>query len=72
MLSIVMNEVKIMKKLEHENVLALEGVEENDRRLCIITEFCNGGDLAELIERKKRLSEAQATYIIEDIIRGYS
>mgnify|MGYP000880668760 CR=1 FL=1 len=63
--------MKVLKKLNHENVLALEHFEENDRQLCVITEYCNGGDLEQLIAKKKKLPEYLALSILEDIIKGY-
>jgi serine/threonine protein kinase len=49
----------------------LEHVEENDRQLSLITEYCNGGDLEQLIAKKKKLPEYLALSILEDIIKGY-
>jgi serine/threonine protein kinase len=36
-----------------------------------ITEYCNGGDLEQLIAKKKKLPEYLALSILEDIIKGY-
>lgn len=71
-LTLVIDEVKLLGKLKHENVLALESFEETERTLSIVTEYCNGGDLEQLLKKKTRLPEYLALSILEDIIRGYS
>ena len=51
------NEVDVLRSLKHPNIVAycdsfLEG-----RMLCIVMEFADGGDLSQLIKRKKNMSE---------------
>eukprot|EP00438_Fugacium_kawagutii_P030752 Skav217084 [mRNA] locus=scaffold1308:125731:130313:- [translate_table: standard] len=51
------NEVDVLRCLKHPNIVAycdsfLEG-----RMLCIVMEFADGGDLSQLIKRKKSISE---------------
>lgn len=37
----------------------------------IATEFCNGGDLEQYLESKKRLTEDEATNFLKQILNGF-
>ena len=54
-------EVAILKQLDHPGVLRLVGKTENQEHFVIVTEFCNGTDLFELIvkqhEREPQFTE---------------
>ncbi len=63
-------EIELLKKLDHPNIVKLfEYFSDNDKYY-LITEYCKGGDLFELIRRKKRFSELSAAYIMYQIFRS--
>lgn len=47
------NEIKIMKMLNHENLLNLYEVFESENSLYLVMEMYNGGDLVTLIRRNR-------------------
>lgn len=43
-----------------------------DQKNCyIITEFCNGGDLSDLLKKKRKLAETEVIAILKNIVDGY-
>eukprot|EP01017_Pseudomicrothorax_dubius_P009593 TRINITY_DN13292_c0_g1_i1.p1 TRINITY_DN13292_c0_g1~~TRINITY_DN13292_c0_g1_i1.p1 ORF type:complete len:223 (+),score=22.80 TRINITY_DN13292_c0_g1_i1:106-774(+) len=52
-----MREISALVKLRpHQNLVNFMGVSQNDKELCIITEFCHGGTLFDLLHRKKNIT----------------
>lgn len=71
------NEIDIMKKLDHPNILKLIDVieqEENGENIMyIVLEYCGGGDLKKLVtdkHEKKKLKEKYAIYYFKQIAEG--
>ncbi|XP_072794582.1 serine/threonine-protein kinase ULK2 isoform X1 [Vicugna pacos] len=50
-------EIKILKELQHENIVALYDVQELPTSVFLVMEYCNGGDLADYLQAKGTLSE---------------
>ena len=59
-----------MKQQDHPNIVKLLDVFQTPNNIYIVTEFCNSGDLGELMKKKKKFSETIALRIIQDILRG--
>lgn len=53
---LVKNEIRLLTKVDHPNVLKLESVVETDEDICIVTEFCGEGDLEARIKQQHKLS----------------
>lgn len=72
----VMNEVKLLQQLRHVNVVQCEGwFRDIDRgTLIIVLEYCEGGDLSQIIEsrkkRQERFSEEEIWFIFKQICQG--
>lgn len=56
----IRNEVKILKTMNHKNIIKLEEVFEDRERLFIITELCQGGELFDRIVERTRYTELDA------------
>ncbi|KAJ8260695.1 hypothetical protein COCON_G00164180 [Conger conger] len=50
-------EIKILKELKHENIVALHDFQETASSVYLVMEYCNGGDLADCLHSKGTLSE---------------
>ncbi|XP_031433177.1 serine/threonine-protein kinase ULK1 isoform X2 [Clupea harengus] len=50
-------EIKILKELKHENIVALYDFQETASSVYLVMEYCNGGDLADYLHAKGTLSE---------------
>jgi serine/threonine-protein kinase ULK/ATG1 len=47
------NEVALMKSLDHPNIVKLYDVIQQNNKIYMILEYCNGGDLSKYIRKKK-------------------
>jgi len=66
----VFQEVYLLKKIKHSNVIRLLEVFESSKHLLMVMEFAGGGDLLQLIKRKSRLKESDAKFIFKQICYG--
>ena len=67
-LEMLENEIQILKKVEHNNILRFQNVYKNGNQCFIITEYCAEGDLLEYITRNGKLCEKEAIAIIAEVI----
>ncbi|XP_003384166.1 PREDICTED: serine/threonine-protein kinase ULK1-like [Amphimedon queenslandica] len=61
------DEISILKDLKHPNIVQLYHYEEMSNEIYLIMEFCNGGDLAEYLQKMKTLSEESIRHLIKNI-----
>lgn len=50
-------EIEALTTLNHSNILKCYDVVREQSHCFIITEFCNQGDLSELVKKKRRMTE---------------
>lgn len=62
------NEISILKKLDHPNIVNIIETYENERVCFIVLEYCRGGELFDRIINLKRFSEAHAAEIMKQLI----
>ncbi|XP_069767604.1 serine/threonine-protein kinase ULK2 isoform X3 [Narcine bancroftii] len=60
-------EIKILKELQHENIVALYDVQETSNSVHLVMEYCNGGDLADYLQVKGTLSEDTIRIFLQQI-----
>lgn len=65
-----MREIKILKQIDHPNIVKLFEIIENEQRIYLIMEYASGGELFEFIVGKDRLSERQACELYLQILNG--
>ena len=64
----IFQEVFIMKKLHHKNIIRLLEVFESNKNVMIVLEYAGGGDLLQIIKTRGRLSESECKGIFFQII----
>lgn len=64
------NEIDIMKKLKHENVVALYDVRKSSNNIYLFLELCTES-LEQRLKKKVRFSEKEVIEIARQIINGY-
>ena len=64
------NEIKILKRLRHNNIVQLYGVINTKLSINLIMEYCQGEELLDFINRRQRLKEMEACIIFRQIISG--
>ncbi|XP_031799847.1 serine/threonine-protein kinase 33 isoform X2 [Sarcophilus harrisii] len=60
-------EVSILKSVNHEHIIHLERVFETPKRMYLVMELCEDGELKEILNRKGHFSENETRQIIEDL-----
>ena len=63
-------EIELLKQLDHPNIVKLFEYFSDEDKYYLITEYCKGGDLFDLIKRKRKFSEMSAAYIMYQIFRS--
>ncbi len=66
----LINEIKLHKKLQHENIVNFEHFFEDSESVYILLELCTNQTLNELLKRRKRLSDLEAQYYCAQIIQA--
>ena len=66
----VFQEVYILKKIRHANVIRLLEVFEGSKQLFIVMEYAQGGDLLKYVQKQKHLKESEAKQIFKQIVFG--
>jgi len=64
----VFQEVFILKKIRHSNIIRLLEVFESPKHFLMVMEYAGGGDLLQYVKQKKRLEEKEAKYIFKLIV----
>jgi len=66
----VMQEVRILKRFRHPNVVKIFETFESIKHIVVVMELCAGGDLLNYVRKRRRLKETYAKYIFKQIIEG--
>ncbi|VVB00675.1 unnamed protein product [Arabis nemorensis] len=62
-------EIEILRKLKHENIIEMLDSFENEREFCVVTEFAQG-ELFEILEDDKCLPEEQVQAIAKQLVKA--
>ncbi|XP_059564789.1 serine/threonine-protein kinase 33 isoform X4 [Myotis daubentonii] len=60
-------EVNILKSVKHEHIIHLEQVFETPKKMYLVMELCEDGELREILKRKEHLSENETRWIIQSL-----
>ncbi len=64
----IKEEIKILKDLDHPNIVKYYEEIEDGPYIFIVTEFCSGGELFDRIAGKERFNESEAAAIVEKLL----
>ena len=65
-----MTEITILKNVSHENIMKLHHVFESKRKIYLIAELLEGGELFDLITQRGHLCEADASKLIRKVMQA--
>ena len=65
-----LNELKLYKKLHHENIIQMFEVEDAINHFCIIMEYATEGDMHVILNSVGKFSETEARVFFRQLIRG--
>uniref|UniRef100_A0ACB8G3K5 Serine/threonine-protein kinase 33 n=1 Tax=Sphaerodactylus townsendi TaxID=933632 RepID=A0ACB8G3K5_9SAUR len=60
-------EVNILKTVNHEHIIHLEEVFETPKRMYLVMELCENGELKEILHRKGQFTENETRHIIQSL-----
>uniref|UniRef100_A0A8C3VZF9 Serine/threonine-protein kinase 33 n=1 Tax=Catagonus wagneri TaxID=51154 RepID=A0A8C3VZF9_9CETA len=60
-------EVNILKSVRHEHIIQLEQVFETPKKMYLVMELCENGELKEILARKGHFSENETRWIIQSL-----
>ena len=64
------NEIEILSKLKHPNIIHVEKILEDKDNYYIIMEYCSEGELFDYIVNQEKLSEIEASIFFYQLIKG--
>lgn len=65
-----LHEVEILRQMDHPNIVRVYEYFQDEKYIYIVMELCTGGELLDIILRKKVLSEQQAARYMQQILSG--
>ena len=65
---ILMNEVNILSKLSHPNIMQIFEIYNDNTNIYIVSEYCKGGELFDIISQKGSFSEKDACVIMKQLM----
>uniref|UniRef100_A0A8D2L6B4 Serine/threonine kinase 33 n=1 Tax=Varanus komodoensis TaxID=61221 RepID=A0A8D2L6B4_VARKO len=60
-------EVSILKRVNHEHIIHLEEVFETPKRMYLVMELCEDGELKEILQKKGQFTENETRHIIQSL-----
>ena len=64
------NEINILRQLDHPNVIKLFEIYQDTSNIYMVTEFLGGGELFDVLVKKRCLSESIAAKIIKQVLQA--
>lgn len=68
----LINEINILKQIDHPHVVSMRNFTWDRNYIYLILEYCPGGNLAEFIRSKGRLSEFMVHHFAQQLVLGLS
>lgn len=65
-----MNEIKVMRNLEHTNVMHLREIYETEKSIYLVLDLYKGKGLDQYLEEHGKLDETRASIILTGVLRG--
>ena len=63
-------ELNLLTSLDHPNVMYFRGMVEERTRYCLVSEFCKGGSVLDLLEEYEYIEEDVVQLLIKYILRA--
>jgi len=68
-LASVLNEIRILRSLNHSNIMTLAEVYDEQDHIVLITEYIDGGELRPLTPRGNKLSQKRRYHVMDSLLR---
>ena len=67
-LKLLLNEINILAKLSHPNIMQIFEIFDDNTNIYIVSEYCKGGELFDIISKKGSFSEKDACVIMKQLM----
>ena len=67
-MELLLREVEILSKLSHPNIMQIYEVFQDKTSFYIVSEYCKGGELFDILSKKGSLSEKETAHIIKQVL----
>ena len=67
-MELLLREVEILSKLSHPNIMQIYEVFQDKISFYIVSEYCKGGELFDILSKKGSLSEKETAHIIKQVL----
>ena len=67
-INVLLNEINILSKLTHPNIMQIYEVFNDNTNIYIVSEYCKGGELFDMISQKGNFSEKDACIIMKQLM----
>ncbi|KAJ5066154.1 serine/threonine-protein kinase fhke-related [Anaeramoeba ignava] len=67
-----MDEVNIMKKITHENIVRVKDVFVTEQNIYIVLELCKGGELSKRLQKRGKYSESNSKIVFRKLLSAVS
>lgn len=64
------NEINILRQLDHPHIIKLYEIYQDNNNIYMITEFLEGGEVFDILVKKRALSESVAAKIIKQVLQA--
>ncbi len=64
----LLQEIEILKKLSHPNIMEIYDIFDDNRYFYIVSELCNGGELFDMIHNNGSLTELESKVIMKQLL----
>lgn len=71
-INLLMREVEILSKLSHPNIMQIFEVFQDQSSFYIVSEYCKGGELFDILSQKGSLSEKDTANIMKQVLSAIS
>ena len=71
-INLLMREVEILSKLSHPNIMQIYEVFQDQSSFYIVSEYCKGGELFDILSQKGSLSEKDTAHIMKQVLSAIS
>ena len=68
----IINEIEVLRNLNHPNIVKLYEVYESNHYICLVMEYIQGGDLFHILETEGIYSEAEANEAFKCLLKAIS
>ena len=65
------NEISLLKQLNSPNLITLHYVDKTEHNYYLVFDYCNGGDILQILQLREKFTEDEAVLILKQILAGY-